>query len=141
MLDLRENAKIYRKKPHVQRSKAMIWHLFANDSQGSARRRPRLQISIRKECSAKWISRGNEGKFTKFVGVPVGWEAGVEEDGGGEGEQSGWCSVSLYRALVRACALLLGQITFIPIQASRAKVSLFSAQKPGMWMGLAHSAL
>jgi hypothetical protein len=72
------------------------------------------------------------------VGVPVGWEAGVEEDGGGEGEQSGWCSVSLYRALVRACALLLGQITFIPIQASRAKVSLFSAQKPGMWMGLVH---
>ncbi|PVH33026.1 hypothetical protein PAHAL_9G550600 [Panicum hallii] len=44
LLDLRENARIYRKKPHVQRSIGMIWHLFANESLGSAQQRPGRQI-------------------------------------------------------------------------------------------------
>ena len=44
LLDLRENATIHRKKPHVQRSIGMIWHLFANESLESAQQRPGRQI-------------------------------------------------------------------------------------------------
>ena len=138
LLDLRENARIYWKKPHVQRSIGMIWHLFANESLESAQQRPGRQIFQTRRVLSKTnlerkqnqIHEKKKRKQKQLRRLWHGKEVEGEEMRTAAPRTNDYCDLLHHYigALARACARLLEPITFIPIQASWAKISLFSAQ-------------
>ena len=82
LLDLRENATIHRKKPHVQRSIGMIWHLFANESLESAQQRPGRQIfQTRRVLSKTNLKRKRNQIKTKAKKQQRRLELGDEDEG------------------------------------------------------------